>query len=178
VSDGARAVLLTGAYGSGKTTVTEEVAGRLEGGGPPFAAIDLDWLAWSNAVGSGHDETTMLAANLAAVVANFRAGGARRFVLAGSITDAATLDAIREAVGMPLTVVRLEVPIEVIEARLRGAATSGRAEDLEAAREQLAARAGAGLEDAVLDGTPPVVEVAAAVLRLAGWDAPAGPSIG
>ena len=175
--DGATAVLLTGVYGAGKTTVAEEVATLLEDAEPPFAAIDLDWLTWSSVPGAKHDETAILAANLRGVAGTFRAAGARRFVLAGSV-DAAGLAAIRDALAMPLTVVRLEVPIEVIEARLRGAPTSGRAEDLAVAREQVAAGAGAGLEDAVFDGTPPVVEVAAAVLRLAGWDPPAGPSIG
>ena len=169
--DGATAILLTGVYGAGKTTVAEEVAGLLEDGDPPFAAIDLDWLTWSSVPGADHDETAILHANLRAVAGTYRAAGARRFVLAGSV-NALTLAAIRDALAMPLLVVRLEVPIEVIEARLRGAATSGRAEDLAVAREQLAAGANAGLEDAVIDGTPPVAETARAVIALAGWTLP------
>lgn len=37
-------VLVGGAYGTGRSTVAEEIATRLEAGGVPFAAIDLDWL--------------------------------------------------------------------------------------------------------------------------------------
>lgn len=170
--DGAAAILLTGVFGSGKTTVAEEVADRLESLEPPFAAVDLDWLAWSNAGGSGHDDVTLLATNLAAVAATFRAAGARRFVLAGAVDDAGSLDAIRAALAMPLLVVRLEVPIEIVEARLGGAPTRGRADDLARARDWFAARAGGGLEDAVLDGTLPVATLAERVLELVGWHDP------
>jgi thymidylate kinase len=166
--DGVGAVLLTGVYGAGKTTVAEEVATLLEDALPPFAAIDLDWLAWSNVPGAGHDDTAILAANLRAVAGTYRAAGARRFVLAGSV-DAAALAAIQDALAMPVLVVRLEVPLDEVERRLAEAPTAGRAEDLETARAQLAAEAGAGLEDAVLDGTRPVAETARAVLALAGW---------
>jgi chloramphenicol 3-O-phosphotransferase len=169
LDDGARAILLTGVYGAGKTSVAEEVAALLEERNPPFAAIDLDWLAWSNVAGSGHDGTTLLSANLAAVAANFRAAGARRFVLAGSVEDAATLDAIRHALAMPLLVVRLEVPLEVVEARLGRSPTSGRADDLATARAWFVARPGHGLEDAVLDGTAPLRDTATQVVRVAGW---------
>ena len=81
----------------------------------------------------------------------------------------ATLDAIRDALAMPLLVVRLEVPLEVVEARLGGAPTRGRADDLARAREWFAAGPGVELEDAVLDGTLPVATVAERVLELAGW---------
>ena len=40
------AVLLTGVYGSGKTSVAAEMANELERRGMPYAAIDLDWLRW------------------------------------------------------------------------------------------------------------------------------------
>jgi adenylate kinase family enzyme len=42
------AVLITRAYGAGKTTTAEEIAAALERADLPFAAIDLDWLAWAN----------------------------------------------------------------------------------------------------------------------------------
>lgn len=169
--DGATAVLLTGVYGSGKTTVAEEVAGLLEDGDPPFAAIDLDWLSWSSVPGADHDETAILHANLRAVAGTYRDAGARRFVLAGTV-NARTLAAIRDALAMPVLVVRLDVPIEVVEARLSGAVTSGRAEDLETAREQLANASAADPADTVLDGARPVAETARAVIALAGWTLP------
>ena len=40
----ARALLLTGVFGAGKSAVAEEIADLLEGGASPYAAIDLDWL--------------------------------------------------------------------------------------------------------------------------------------
>ena len=166
--DGATAILLTGVFGSGKTTVAEEVAERLESLQPPFAAIDLDWLAWSNADGSGHEDATLLAANLAAVTANFRAAGARRFVLAGAIEDRGTLETIRAALAMPLVVVRLEVPLEVVEARLGSAPTRGRADDLARARDWFVSGPAGGPEDATLDGTLPLATLAKRVLELAG----------
>lgn len=170
IEDGATAVLLTGVYGAGKTTVAEEVARLLEDVEPPFAAMDLDWLAWSSVPGAAHDETAILASNLRAVAGTYRSAGARRFVVAGAV-DSGRLAAIRDALAMPVLVVRLEVPLGVIEARLSTAPTTGRAEDLEAAREQLRAREDAEPADAVLDGTRPVAETARAVIALAGWTA-------
>jgi Adenylylsulphate kinase len=43
------AVLLTGLYGVGKSTIAAEMADLLEDAGLPYAALDLDWLTWCNA---------------------------------------------------------------------------------------------------------------------------------
>jgi adenylylsulfate kinase len=171
VSD-VRAILLTGVYGTGKSAVAVEIAELLDSGTQRYAAIDLDWLCWSNVDGSDHGEHEILARNLAAVATIYREAGARRLVLAGSIENAATLEAIRAAVVAPLTVVRLTAPLAVIEERLGGSPTSGRADDLERAREWLAAGTGAGLEDAVLENVGPIRETALRVLELVGWAAP------
>jgi len=40
------AVVVTGAYGTGKTSIVEEMADILEKAGRSYAAIDLDWLVW------------------------------------------------------------------------------------------------------------------------------------
>ena len=40
------ALLVTGIYGSGKTSLVEEIADRYERLGVAFGAIDLDWLGW------------------------------------------------------------------------------------------------------------------------------------
>ena len=167
--DDARAILVTGAFGTGKTSVVEEAAALLEDTQPPYAAIDLDWLAWSNAPGGDHDEHELLARNLAAVAATYRAAGVRRFLLAGAVANQGVLDAIREAVGAPLFVVRLTVPLRVIEDRLHGAPTSGRADDLARARAWLESGTGVGLEDELVDGSGPIRETALRVLGLAGW---------
>lgn len=167
-----RAILLTGAYGTGKSAVAAEIAELLELSTQPYAAIDLDWLCWSNVDGSDHGEHEILARNLAAVATIYREAGARRFVLAGSIENAAILEAIRAAIVAPLTVVRLTAPLAVIEERLSGSPTSGRADDLARAREWLAAGIGVGLEDAVIENVGPIRDTALRVLELAGWTAP------
>ena len=82
VSDdpGASAVLLTGVFGCGKTSVAEELAGMLEGSRAPYAALDLDWLAWfDSADDEGPTEHQMMLRNLAAVVDNYLAVAVRFF---------------------------------------------------------------------------------------------------
>jgi MoxR-like ATPase len=43
----AEGVLLTGVYGSGKSSVAEEIAYLLEQRGEPYALLDLDYLSWA-----------------------------------------------------------------------------------------------------------------------------------
>ncbi len=164
-----RAILLTGVFGAGKSAVAEEIADLLEAGAPPYAAIDLDWLCWSNASGADHHEHEILARNLAAVAANYREAGVERFVLAGSVADAVTLDAIRAATAVPVIVVRLTAPLAIIEKRLGSSPTTGRADDLARARDWLAAGTGAGLEDEVVENVGSIRDTADRVLELAGW---------
>jgi adenylylsulfate kinase-like enzyme len=42
----AQAVVITGAYGTGKTSLVEEIADILEDRGDRYGALDLDWLGW------------------------------------------------------------------------------------------------------------------------------------
>ncbi len=164
-----RAVLLTGVFGAGKSAVAEELADLLEASAPPYAAMDLDWLCWSNARGADHHEHEILARNLAALAANYREAGVERFVLAGSVADAVTLDAIRAAIAVPMLVVRLTSPLAIIEERLGSSPTSGRADDLARARDWLAEGTGAGLEDEVIENVGSIHDTAVRVLELAGW---------
>jgi Mrp family chromosome partitioning ATPase len=39
-------VLITGVYGTGKSSVAAEIAETLERRGVPYGALDLDWLGW------------------------------------------------------------------------------------------------------------------------------------
>jgi hypothetical protein len=79
----AEGVLLTGIYGSGKSSVAEEIAYLLEQAGEPYALLDLDYLSWA---GTGTDdhaaEFGLMLQNLAAVTANYRRAGIRLFGLA------------------------------------------------------------------------------------------------
>ena len=50
---GAEGVLLTGVYGSGKSSVAEEIAYVLEQWGDRYALLDLDYLSWA---GTGNED--------------------------------------------------------------------------------------------------------------------------
>ena len=168
----ARAVLINGVYGVGKSTTAVEVADRLDAAGIPFAAIDLDWLGWYGAPvdWDEHDDPRIGLANLAALRVNFLGVGVRSFILAGRVREEAHLAALRSTLGMPLTVVRIDVPLGVIAARLGGDPTASRAEDLQVATADLAAGADDTMPaDWVVDGNRPVAEVADEVLQRLGW---------
>ena len=114
------AVLITGVYGSGKSSVAQEIANLLEEKNAPYALLDLDFLGWFDAGGEdGLTEQSVMLKNLAALVGNYSAVGVRFFVLAGAIRDAAELDDLKAEVPMPLRVVRLTLPLPEIEKRLR-----------------------------------------------------------
>src|ERR1700729_3622717 len=63
----AEGVLLTGVYGSGKSSVAQEIAYLLEQRGEPSALLDLDYLSWA-ATGTGDraDEFRLMLQNMAA----------------------------------------------------------------------------------------------------------------
>jgi energy-coupling factor transporter ATP-binding protein EcfA2 len=83
------AVLITGVYGSGKSSVAQEMAYLLEKQSAPYALLDLDFLGWWADTGSGGRPAwlAVMLKNLAALVGNYLAVGVRFFVLAGSIRD-------------------------------------------------------------------------------------------
>jgi hypothetical protein len=126
---GGDGVLLTGVYGSGKSSVAA-----------------------------------------AAVAGNYRRVGIRRFVLAYFVRDLAEVQGVREALGVPLRVVRLTVLLADIERRLAGDVTSGRRDDLREAAASIAADEGVGVEDVVVGNDRPVGIVARDVLAFLGWD--------
>ena len=165
------AILICGAYGTGKSSVAAEMAELLEARDVPYAAIDLDWLAWAN-IADSHGEAghRLMLANLAPMIGNYRAAGLTRFILAGLLTSADELETMRETLGMPLRVVRLTLPIEEIERRMGSDPTSGRQFDLERSREQVADQVGAGLEDVSFANDRPIGDVAAEIVRWLGWD--------
>jgi hypothetical protein len=167
---GAEGVLLTGVYGSGKSTVAVEIAYLLEQRAEPFALLDLDYLSWA---GTGAEDRAaefgLMLQNLSAVVANYRRAGIRLFVLAYFVRSLDEVRGVREAVGLPLRVVRLELPLPDIERRLAGDVTSGRRDDLREAAASIAAAEGAGVEDVVIGNDRPIGVVAQDVLSFLGW---------
>jgi hypothetical protein len=169
------AVLLSGVYGTGKSSVGAEIADILEKRNLPYGLIDLDFLAWVlPAEDADTDETRILAQNLAAVAGTFLAVGIRYLVLAGSVRDQAELQAIRSALDADLRVVRLTLPFGEIERRLASDVTAGRKDDLREAAAWLAAGTGEGIEDLVVANDRPVRAVADEILDSLGWkqDAP------
>jgi cellulose biosynthesis protein BcsQ len=166
----AEGVLITGVYGSGKSSVAAEIAYLLEQHGERFALLDLDYLSWVGPdTGDRAAEIELLRQNLAAIVPNYRRIAVNLFVLAYFVRDAAEVQAIRAALDLPLKVVRLAVPLAVIEQRLASDVTSGRRDDLREAAEQIATAEGAGLEDATIANDRPVHVVAQEIMAFLGW---------
>ena len=90
-------VLITGVYGSGKSSVTAELAYLLEQRHQPYALLDLDYLSWAGTADSdGAEEFGLLLQNLADVAANYRRAGICRFVLAYFVRDRAEVQALRQ----------------------------------------------------------------------------------
>ena len=139
-------MLIIGAYGSGKSSLCEELAGVLESAEMPYGAIDLDWLGWYDAPGRrlDHDRRDPVAtANLEEVVGNYVSAGVER-------------------------VVQLTVPYEEIERRLSASVSTARAQDLEEAKRQ-SERGDLGLSDVVIVNDRPIWEIADEVLDWLGW---------
>ena len=107
--------------------------------------------------------------NLAAVAANYRRAAVRLFVVAYFARSSAEVQGIQEALGVPLRVARLTVPMAEIEQRLAGDVTSGRRDDMREAAASIAAAEGAGVEDMVIGNDRPVGVVAREVMTFLGW---------
>jgi hypothetical protein len=166
----AEGVLLTGVYGSGKSSVAQEIAYLLEQRGEPYALLDLDYLSWAgDGTSDRASEFGLMLENLAAVAANYRRAGIRLFVLAYFVRSPGEVRGVREALGLPLRVARLTVRLPEIERRLAGDVTSGRRDDLRAAAASIAAAEGAGVEDVVTGNDRPIGVAARDVMTFLGW---------
>jgi adenylylsulfate kinase-like enzyme len=166
VASGPEGVLITGVYGSGKSSVAAEIGYALEQRDELYALLDLDFLGW---VGDHDTGRAMMVRNLTAIAPHYKELGVGRYVLAYFVPNRATLDGIRKALTVPLRVVRLTVPITEIERRLSSDVTSGRQDDLRDAAESIEAAEGAGIEDMLIENTRPLPEIAAQVMSWLGW---------
>ncbi|GAA2484700.1 AAA family ATPase [Winogradskya humida] len=170
----ARALLITGTVGAGKTTVAEALGDLLIQDGIPSAIIDVDWLrrSWPAPPGDPFNGKITLR-NLHAVAATYLEAGARRLVLAGVAESAAERDAYQVALGVPLTVCRLRVDLPTVRQRLtrrqaNDAAGLGwflkRSGELDQILDQ------ARIEDVTVDaGTGPPRQVAELVMTAIDW---------
>jgi AAA domain-containing protein len=164
------AVLLTGPFGVGKSAVAAEMADALEHRAARYAMLDLDYFAWGYPGGDDDGaEFRMMLRNLEPVLANYLAAGVDRVILARTIHAASELERLRAALPMPLRVVRLSVPWTEIERRLSADVTSGRADDLRRAAEQVESSPTDGAEDLVVSNDRPVQEVAGEILAWLAW---------
>ena len=103
VADAARTVLITGAYGTGKTTLAAEIAELLADRHVPCAAIDLDWLGWFWLPGKReHTVNDIVVANLGAMADTYSKAGVERLILAGTIRTQGTSSlSWRPSLGSP-----------------------------------------------------------------------------
>jgi hypothetical protein len=164
------AVAVTGAFGPGKSSVVEEMAGVLERAELSYAALDLDWLWWFDADGiRGDARRQILMTNLSAVLGNYLEAGVERFLMAWAIKDAVDLDLLRGAVPMPLHVVRLTVPLDVIRTRLSSSPTTDRQRDLAVAERWIAKGTGTDISDIEVNNDRPIRHVANDILHWLGW---------
>lgn len=173
------ALFVNGTVGSGKTTTASEIGMLLQDRGTSHAIIDLDWLrnAWPSPADDPFHQQLELQ-NLAVMARNFLRAGAERIVLAGVIESATDRRRYDQALGVPLTVGRLVVPLPRLHSRIIARHEAGAERDWHLAR--------AGELDAILDAARvddvtvdvddhPPRAVAAEVLRAVGWSDPVGP---
>ena len=169
-SGSAGGVLITGVYGSGKSSAAVEISYLLERRREPHALLDLDYLGWG---GNDFDDHAagfgLMLRNLATVASNYRDAGVRVFVVAYFIRDRDALEAVRAATGVPLRVVRLSVALPDVEQRLAADPTSGRRDDLREARSAIAAGEGVGFEDVTVANDRPIALVAQEIMTWLGW---------
>jgi adenylylsulfate kinase len=162
-------LLITGVYGTGKSSLAAQLAECLEQRRVAYAALDLDWLTWYWVGDNRVDPQHILLRNLASVVGNYVDAGVRHFVAAGTVRHQREMEALRTVLPGPLRVVRLTVPIDVIVERLRHDVGTGRLDDLDVARRDLVAGVGVGVADWTLANDGPITDLAVRVLSLLGW---------
>jgi adenylylsulfate kinase len=170
----ARALLVTGTVGVGKTSVAAAVGDLLRQRQVANAVVDLDELrrSWPAASGDRFSTTVMLA-NLSAVADNYVGAGFTTLVLAGVLETADDRRRHADAVAVPLTVCRLVADLGAVRTRLRGRHVDdpdGLAWHLHRAGQLASIRDQSAVEDLRLDvSTVSVADAASRMLDL--WDA-------
>jgi hypothetical protein len=100
---------------------------------------------------------------------NYRRASVKLFVLAYFVRSPGEVQGVRKALGLPLRVARLTVPVSDIEQRLASDVTSGRQDDLREAASSIATAEGTGVEDVTIRNDRPIEVVARDVMTFLGW---------
>jgi chloramphenicol 3-O-phosphotransferase len=109
------AIVITGAPGSGKSSVAQAFTTLLDNAGIEHGALESEQLAW----GTPWLPDALVHEQLAAVVRLQRGYGRRRFVVVATTETQSDLDGLLEAIGAERTFVAcLRVPGEVAAARV------------------------------------------------------------
>ena len=166
-------IFVNGTVGAGKSTLADALSAAERGA---HAVIDLDAIRRLRPAPSSdrfNHELELL--NLRSLAGNYRAAGAKRFILAGVIEAEAELPRYTDALGSSgLFVCRLVARADVLESRLRfrhRGDPEGLIWHLDRVRTLTQILEAADIDDLVLDSSDiPSVELAAAVRGAAGWD--------
>ena len=84
-SGDAEAVLVTGVYGAGKSTVVADIGKLLTDRGERYGLLDVDWLGWFDAGLDAASHRRVVMSNITTVCEAYLAEGVRRLALASSI---------------------------------------------------------------------------------------------
>lgn len=180
-------LMICGASGVGKSSVSWEIYSRLKARASPIARIETDDLRYCAPVPEDDPRNIgLVAANIGAIWANFSAAGARCLVVSGCVDTRQELaDKLARIPAASVTIARLTVAAEELRERIvarglslgldgRGAVT-GWDRDLMVRRAEESAASGPALDREGLgdftvatDGRS-VPEIASEVLERAGW---------
>jgi hypothetical protein len=164
-------LVISGPCGAGKTSVGFECLELLEAHGLGAAMVDAELVYFHPKPADDPQGTRVAEAALAALVPVYEAAGIERLLLPRVIERPRHLELVRTAVpAAPLQVAWLEVPQEVIAARL-GVREVGSALEWHVRRAEEIRRNAAehDLFDFAVDANRPVRQVAKDVLEHAGW---------
>ena len=164
-------LFVTGPIGVGKTAVLHEADSLLIQADVRHATVELEEIGrcWTDATESSR--AAFVYRNLAALWSNFAAVGAARLLLSGLVEQRLDVQPVAEAIrGAVVTVVRLHAPLAVLEERIRLREPAAPDGELDGALWWTRHFEREHPEDYLVESDQrPIREIAADVLRLAGW---------